>query len=251
MRRVAAIFLVVLSSISCSNNSSNKLTVATSANMQFAMVELEKAFESSTGTDIEIILGSSGKLTSQIIAGAPYDLFLSADSKYPQKLSEEGLANHAPRVYAYGRLVVWSSFDSAQILANEFDWTNTKIAVANPKTAPYGQASMDFIGSQPSYRLFKDKLVYGESISQVNQFLLSGAADIGFTSKSSALSKPFEGRGIWNEIPTTDYTPIMQSMVILNERPEMASQAQAFFDFILSPRGQEILNNFGYSSTVN
>ncbi len=251
MKRVVIVLLLVMSSIACSNQSTTKLTIAAAANMQFVIVPLEKEFEDATGTEVEIILGSSGQLTSQIIAGAPYDLFLSADSKYPQKLFEEGLANHAPQIYAYGRLVVWTSFDSAQIIANEKDWGNTKIAVANPKTAPYGRASMDFMNSQPPSQFFKDKFVYGESISQVNQFLLSGAADIGFTSKSSVLSGPFKGRGLWNEIPTTDYEPIIQSMVILNERPEMQSAAQVFFDFILSPKGQEILNNFGYSSTVN
>lgn len=248
MKRFTAICIGITLTLSCSNRNADQLTIAAAANMQFALVELEKAFETLTGTNVEVILGSSGKLTSQILAGAPYDLFLSADNKYPQKIFDEALASNAPQVYAYGRLVVWSSLDSAQVLANEVDWTNTKIAVANPKTAPYGQAAMEFINSQPPYQLFKDKLVYGESISQVNQFLMSGAANIGFTSKSSVLSRPFEGRGIWNEIPVTDYEPIAQSMVILNTRPEMQSAAQAFFDFMLSEKGQEILRVHGYSS---
>lgn len=251
MKKHIAICIAIALTLSCSNRNADQLTIAAAANMQFAIVELEREFENATGTHIEIILGSSGKLTAQILAGAPYDLFLSADSKYPQKIFVEGLASKAPRVYAYGRLVVWSSLDSAQILSNEIDWTNTKVAVANPKTAPYGQAVMEFINSQPLYQLFTDKLVYGESISQVNQFLLSGAANIGFTSKSSVLSRPFEGKGIWNEIPTTDYSPIAQSMVILKARPEMQSAAQAFFDFMLSEKGQEILNKFGYSSTIH
>lgn len=248
MKRFIAICIAIALTLSCSNRKANQLTIAAAANMQFVLVELEREFENATGTNVEIILGSSGKLTAQILAGAPYNLFLSADSKYPKRLFDEGLASQAPQIYAYGRLVVWSSLDSAQVLNNDIDWTNTKVAVANPKTAPYGQAAMEFINAQPPYLLFKDKLVYGESISQVNQFLLSGAADIGLTSKSSVLSKPFQGKGKWNEIPTTDYQPITQSMVILKARPEMQSAAQAFFDFILSEKGQEILRAHGYFS---
>lgn len=247
MKKVAIVLLLAILSFACSNQKEDKLTIAAAANMQFVMVALESEFEDVFNTDVEVILGSSGKLTSQIIAGAPYDLFLSADLKYPQEVFNRGLSTERPRIYAYGQLVVWSSFDSLQILANEINWSNTKIAIANPRTAPYGEAALQFINSQPSYQLFKDKLVYGESISQVNQFLLSGAADIGFTSKSSVLSEPFEGRGIWNEIPTTDYPPIVQSMVMLKRRPAMTDQARAFFDFILSPRGQKILEKHGYS----
>lgn len=249
MKRVVIVLLLVMSSIACSNQSTTKFTIAAAANMQFVMVALEKEFEDATGTEVEVILGSSGKLTSQIIAGAPYDLFLSADRKYPQRVYEEGLAYDAPQNYAYGQLVVWTSLDS--LAAQEADYMQMKIAMANPRIAPYGIATMEYLKSAGDLEALKDNLVYGESISQVNQFLLSGAIQTGFTSKSSMYSEAFKNTGTWTEVPQASYQPITQSMVILKSRPEMQSTAQAFYDFILSPRGQEILNNFGYSSIVN
>lgn len=246
MKTFPALLFLTLIICACSNDREANLTIATSANMQFAMVEVEKAFELETGLDIEVILGSSGKLTSQIIAGAPFDLFLAADSKYPQRVYEEGLAYKAPQTYAYGKLVVWSSLDS--IAAKEADYTQLKIAMANPKTAPYGLATMEYLKSAGDLEEVKDNLVYGESISQVNQFLLSGAAQAGFTSKSSMYSEAFKNIGTWTEVPEDTYELIAQALIILNNRPEMKSQAQAFYDFILSDSGQEILKSYGYQS---
>jgi len=244
------ILLLLVLSISCSNQNSVKLNVAVAANMQFAIAALEEAYESLTGEDIQVILGSSGKLTNQIIAGAPYDLFLSADSLYPQTLTEEGFAHGLPVTYTYGTLVLWTSVDSLQVASGAIGLKEIKFAMANPKTAPYGKATVEFLKSVGDWELFQEKIVYGESISQVNQFLLSGAALAGFTSKSSILSKAFSDKGSWIDIPTNTYTPIAQQMVILNSRQEMLNQAKSFFDFMLSARGQEILNNFGYSSTA-
>lgn len=251
MKRNIYIFLVFLFAISCSNKEPDKLTIAAAANMQFVMPELERTFEAQYHSDIEVILGSSGKLTSQIMAGAPYDIFLSADSKYPTRIFQDGLAIEEPEVYAFGRLVIWSSIDSAIIRSNDVDWNNVKVAIANPKTAPYGQAAIQFIQSTPPFKMLEDQLVYGESIAQVNQFLLTGAATIGFTSKSSVISEPFKDKGHWNELPSNTYSALEQSLLILKSNPQKESLAKSFSDFILSPKGQEILNNFGYSSTAN
>lgn len=250
MNRLWSILLLLVLSLSCSHHSSVKLTVAVSANMQFAIVALEKAYESETGENIEIILGSSGKLTSQIVAGAPYDLFLSADSIYPKRLLEEGLVHNMPVTYAYGKLVLWTSMDSLASISDILGSKTGKLSIANPKTAPYGRASVEFLNHFANWELLEERLVYGESISQVNQFLLSSVVTAGFTSKSSIFSEAFNNKGLWIDVPPDTYTPITQQMVILETRPEMLSQAQSFFDFILSTRGQEILNNFGYSSTA-
>ncbi len=250
MNRRWIILLLLVLGLSCSDQRSVKLTVAVAANMQFAMAELEVAYESETGEDVEIILGSSGKLTNQIMAGAPYDLFLSADSLYPQTLSEEGFTHDLPVTYTYGKLVLWTSVDSLQVASGMIGLKEIKFVMANPKTAPYGRATVEFLKSVGDWELFQEKLVYGESISQVNQFLLSGAAPAGFTSKSSVLSNAFKNEGSWVDVPTGTYTPITQQMVLLNRRPEMLSRAKSFFDFVFSDRGQEILNNFGYSSTA-
>lgn len=244
------IFLTIVIS-ACSNDQDHLLTVATSANMQFAMIELEKTFEHETGIDIEVILGSSGKLTAQIIAGAPYDLFLSADQKHPEKLFGEGLSQAEPKIYAYGKLVVWSSLDSALTNSQEADLRTMKMAIANPKTAPYGQAAAQYLKATGDWEKLADRLVYGESISQVNQFLASKAVRIGFTSKSSMFSEAFGGNGDWTEIPDTMYEPLAQSMVLLNTGSALKKEAQAFYDFMLAEIAQEILNNFGYSISSN
>ncbi len=248
MKRFIAICIAIILTLSCSNRSANQLTIAAAANMQFAVVELEKAFEAQTGIDIEIILGSSGKLTNQIMAGAPYDLFLSADSLYPKTLSNKGLTSSPNLTYAYGRLVFWTSVDSLQATSGMVGLKQVKFAMANPKTAPYGRATVEFLKAVGDWERFQEKLVYGESIAQVNQFLLSGAVNAGFTSKSSVLAEAFQGNGSWLDVPPSTYTPIAQQMVILNIRPKMYDQAKEFFDFILSSQGQEILRAHGYSS---
>ena len=251
MKSLRLLLLLTISSFACSNNQEIKLTIAASANMQFVMVELEKAFELETETDIEVILGSSGKLTAQIIAGAPYDVFLSADMKYPQKLFDEGLSENQPIVYAYGKLVVWSSLDSVLTNTQETNLRTMKMAIANPKTAPYGQAAQQYLKSTGDWEKLSNRLVYGESVSQVNQFLVSNAIKIGFTSKSSMYSEAFKGKGSWTEIPGSMYEPLAQAMVQLKFRQHLKKEGQAFYDFVLSDAGQKILNNFGYSTPDN
>ncbi|MBO3697468.1 molybdate ABC transporter substrate-binding protein [Roseivirga sp. E12] len=257
VNRLPALFfktLIVISALtfttSCDKTEVKKVMVATSANMQFAIVELERAFEALEGADIEIILGSSGKLTNQIIAGAPYDLFLSADSKFPETLVDKGLVSGRPKTYAFGKLVIWTSMDLNSMEGlTKIALGGIKIAIANPKTAPYGVAALENLKSNGDWEEIKDQVVFGESISQVNQFLLSGAAKVGLTSMSSIKSEAFNDKGSWIDVPVNTYTPIAQQMVILNARPEMYDQAKAFFDFVLSARGQEILSAHGYEPT--
>ncbi len=242
------ITIIIFSILSCSKQGTDKLTIAVAANLQFAIEALETAYESETGTDIEIILGSSGKLANQIMAGAPYDVFLSADSLYPKTLSDKGLTSSVNLTYAYGKLVLWTSVDSLQASSGMVGLKQMQFAMANPKTAPYGRATVEFLKAVGDWERFQDKLVYGESIAQVNQFLLSDVVSAGFTSKSSMRSESFQENGSWLDVPTTTYSPIAQQMVILNIRPRMYDQAKEFFDFILSSQGQEILRAHGYSS---
>lgn len=205
--------------------------MATAANMQFAMKELIDAFEEEKGIKADMILSSSGKLTAQIEAGAPFDLFFSADTKYPEQLASKGLSD-APIVYAFGQLVEWQKRDSEM---NSF-------ALANPKTAPYGKATIEYL--KASQRELTN-VVYGESISQVNQFLISGSVEAGFTSLSSMNSKKLASKGYWRIIPDSLHSPISQAVVILT-KSERAQQAQDFMDFVQSAQGQEILARFGY-----
>lgn len=239
-------FLLILAIFSCSTKE-NTLTIATAANMQFAMNALVEAYESETGTECEIILGSSGKLTAQIQEGAPYDLFFSADMKFPEALMASGNANSEPIIYAQGQLVLWTSRKSPLHSVIEIIRKETNhIALANPKTAPYGEATIQVLRNLDFYEMVNSKLVFGESISQVNQFVLSGAAEYGFTAKSVVLSPNMLEYNNWIDIADSLHTPINQSMIVIENNRELESQAERFVEFVLSQKGQVILQQYGY-----
>ncbi|MBD2755176.1 molybdate ABC transporter substrate-binding protein [Spirosoma validum] len=223
------------------------LRVAVAANAQFVMEQLKTAFQKKTGTTVESIVNSSGKLTTQIQQGAPYDVFLSADMEYPQTLHKAGLTLAAPAIYAYGSLVLWTAGDlpvsaDLKILS---DPAVRHVAIANPATAPYGEAAVAFLKSRKLLAQVQPKIVYGESISQVNQYVLSGAAEIGFTAKSVVLDPSLTKRGHWVDLPTTGYSPIAQGVVVL-KRTTQAKSAQQFVAFLRSPDARRILQKFGY-----
>jgi molybdate transport system substrate-binding protein len=232
--------------IGCADASREELLVATAANMQFVMQPLAKSFTEETGIKCETIISSSGKLTAQIKEGAPYDVFVSADMKYPNELHESGMTISKPAIYARGKIVLWSAdentFPSIDYLKNT---PPDHIALANPKTAPYGMAAIEVLKKNGLFENLKDKLVYGESIAQVNQFVLSGAAEVGFTAKSVVMSPVVKEKGNWMDLNDEEYTPIEQGIVIL-KNSEKTNEAQRFLDFIFSEKGKMILKEYGY-----
>lgn len=241
-------FLLVLVIFSCSPKE-NTLTIATAANMQFAMNALVEAFESETGTKCEIILGSSGKLTAQIQEGAPYDLFFSADTKFPETLRASGNTVGEPVIYAQGQLVLWSLKENPLVSLDQLSSDEVShIALANPKTAPYGLAAEQMLKQLNLYERIESKLVFGESISQVNQFIISQAAEMGFTAKSVVLSPNMSDQGSWISIADSLYTPINQAMVLLKNDRTLTDEAQKFVEFVLSQQGKTILQRFGYKT---
>ena len=228
----------------CQTTENNYLRIATAANMQFAMKAITKAFTEKTNIKCETIVGSSGKLTAQIKAGAPYDIFVSADMKYPNKLYKDGLSSAKPKVYANGKLVLWSMKNEIRLNIETIISNNINhIALANPKTAPYGKAAMETLDFYKFTNQIEDKLVFGESISQTNQFINSQAAEIGFTAKSVVLSPLMKGKGQWIEILDSVYSPIEQGIILLNDPTEDAKQFQAF---LFSEQGSAILKSYGY-----
>lgn len=241
---------------SCGSESSSSvsqptttLTIATAANAQFAMKEIEEVFEAlQDSVELELVISSSGKLTAQIQQGAPYDVLLSANMKYPDYLYERGLAKSPPQVYAQGGLVVWSlsmPIDSAnwkdQLLAAD------KIAIANPELAPYGEQAVKVFSHYQIQEPLADKLVFGESISQTNQYILSGACDLGLTAKSVALSPPMADKGNWVAIPVNAYQAIQQGLVVTKYGMEQhPAEAEGFVQFLLSGQARGILEKYGY-----
>jgi molybdate transport system substrate-binding protein len=242
------VFLLVL--LACKSFAQKTVTVAVAANARFAMKEIEKNFEKETGIHLELIINSSGKITAQVKEGAPFDIFLSADMQFPNALYKEGFTITQPEVYAYGSLVLWSMSKLEKgdiknlLLSDEFD----KIAIANPKMAPYGEAAIEVMNYYKIYKVVEPRIVNGESISQVNQYVLSGAAGLGFTAKSVVLSPEMKDKGYWIEIDTTSYSPIAQGVVLLKKSKEQNyKEAEQFYKYLFSEKAKSVFIKYGYS----
>ena len=233
--------------VRCGPRKEADVLVATAANVQFAMDRLAEAFHEETGYTVESVLGSSGKLSAQIMHGAPYDLFVSADLQYPQHLSDKGMTRGRPRVYAFGSLVMWSLHDSIPLdSAGLHHPALQKVALANPELAPYGIAARSALIKWDVWEDLRGKMVFGESIAQTNQFVLSEAAQLGFTAKSVVMAKTNQGVGRWKEVPRDLYSPIAQGAVRLTHPGENEEASKAFFDFLFTPKAQQILRDYGY-----
>ena len=238
--------LLILVITACSQKNTKKLTIATASNMQFAITELVQAFTEQSGIECETIISSSGKLTAQIMEGAPFDIIVSADMKYPEELFKNGFTTSEPKIYAYGTLVLWSMENDVEVSISSLTKNDIKhIAIANPKTAPYGLASIEVLKHYNIIDSLQHKLVYGENISQTNQFITSKAAEIGFTSKSVVIANKTKGK--WVEINSNIYTPILQGIAVIKNNNNNSKEAKQFYDFMFSPKGKEILDKFGYS----
>lgn len=225
------------------------LTVAAAANVRYAFDELAAEFGKETGIEVKSVVGSSGKLAAQIEGGAPFDVFLSADMDYPQALYRDKLAVTAPRLYAYGVLVLWTLAPldlgkGIQVLSNT---AVQRIALANPRLAPYGREAINVLDHFKLHQALEPKLVYGESIAQVSQYIDSRSADIGFTAKSVVLSPQVAGRGKWIDLPKESYQPLAQGVVILRHGDETNREsAHRFLEFLASSAARGILEKYGY-----
>lgn len=226
-----------------------KLMIAVAANVQYAMKELATTFEQTYDIKIQTNVSSSGKLTAQIQQGAPFDLFLSANMKYPQTLFDNGYATAEPTIYAYGAIVLWTmkeldlTNDSAFLQAGNFE----KLAIANPKNAPYGEQAIRMLENYGLLEQIEPRLVYGESIAQTNQYIMSRACDLGVTAKSVVLSPDLKDQGQWIEVSSNAYSPIQQGVVITKYGQEHHFEAcKAFLDFLFSPEAKTIFKKYGY-----
>ena len=245
------LLLALLSLQACGPGGSPPLRVATAANVQYAMKALSQDFEEKTGIETEVIVGSSGKLTAQIQQGAPFDIFVSADMKYPAKLYEKNFAVTEPVVYAYGKLVLWTLGNDVSLSLDSLSSENvTHLAVANPEIAPYGQAAVAALKYFNLFESIREKIVSGESIAQTNQFVLTGAAQLGFTAKSVVLAPELKEKGRWVEIDPMSYPPIRQGVVVLKNPKGDREKSQKFFEYLLSAQGRKILAGFGYETAV-
>ncbi len=239
--KIVISFFIFLSFISAEN-----IRVATAANVSYAINELKDVFiKENPKIKVDVILGSSGKLTAQILHGAPYDIFLSANMKYPNKLKEESIAITEPIIYAKGGLVILTRKDDINLSKGiEVVKDVKRIAIANYKTAPYGKASVEALKNAKLLKIAKPKFINAENISQSVQYTIT-ATDIGFIAKSAMFSDKMKKYKNWVEVDKNLYKPIEQGLVILKHAKDKNS-AKVFYDFLLSSKAKEIFKKYGY-----
>jgi molybdate transport system substrate-binding protein len=229
-----------------------ELKIAAAADLNNALREIATSYEHQSGRKLQITFGSSGNLTTQILNGAPFDLLLSADTGFPQQLISSGKADASTMtLYGRGTLVVATSASvPAPTPGSPLDVLRssaiTKIALANPRHAPYGRAAEAALRSAGIYDAVAPKFVLGENISQTAQFVLSGDAQAGLLALS--LVKNASAAGIrWAEVPQQLYPVMNQAGVVISNSPQKAAAAE-FLRYLLSPSARSILEKYGFKS---
>lgn len=222
VRTVQGVLALFLAMLVCSVGvaQAEEFTIAAASDLNFAFKELVTEFEKTSGHHVKLSLGSSGNFYSQIQNGAPFDLYFSADIGYPRKLEEAGLTVPGSLYrYAVGRIVLWAGHESRLDMAKGMGVLREqgikKIAIANPKHAPYGRAAVSAMEHFSIYQQVRDRLVLGENISQAAQFVESGACDVGIIALSLALAPTMKAKGTYWEVPADAHPALDQGGVIL------------------------------------
>lgn len=250
MRIISRFAIFVFALFSCRAAHAQEIRVAAAADLKFALDELGAQYEKQSGKKIAAIYGSSGNFFAQIQNGAPFDLFLSADIEYPQKLESAGLAEPGTLYeYAVGRIVIWMPPDSRVDLA-KLGWKALsepgvdRIAIANPEHAPYGRAALAALHKAGIYEQVRRRLVYGENIAQAAQFVASGSAQAGILALSLAVSPPMRDGKRW-DIPEEMHPPVEQAAIILKGTKDKDG-ARTFLAFLKSEVGRTVLESYGF-----
>ncbi len=242
--------LVLLQFLFLSALFASPINIAVAANLAYVLPKLKAEFlKSYPSSQLHITIGGSGKLAIQIERGAGYDLFLSANTEYVTRLYREGKTLKKPKVYAQGALVLLSrkkrDFSKGMKILTQSDIK--KVALANPKTAPYGKASVEALKKSGIYEIVEPKIVYAESVSQTLVYTLR-ATDMGFVAKSALFApnmKRFQKGTNWIDVPDKLYTPISQAAALLLHA-KGNEEAEAFYDFLFGHKAKEIFQAYGY-----
>ena len=226
----------------------DKITIAAAADLKFALDEIVVLFNKVHPADqVETIYGSSGKFHTQIQQGAPFDLYFSADIAYPRALKTEGLTASEAQLYAVGRIVLWSaSRDASKMtLADLADPTLQKVAIANPKHAPYGKRAEEALRAAGVWDKVEPKLIYGENVAQTAQFVQSGNAQVGIVALSLALSPELAKQGGYALIHDKLHQPLEQGFII-TKRAADNLLAREFANFMASKDARAIMTRYGF-----
>lgn len=248
-RRVAAVlglcFLAIIYTACASDVSPQPLTVAAAANVRFAFEELGAFYQEESGARVTFVFDSTGTLAQQIRNGAPFDVFAAADEITIDSLMEAGLLDgDTRRLYAQGQLVLVVNRESgvvANTLEDLDDPPVTRIAIANPEHAPYGQAAIQALKTAGLWEAVEGKLVWAENVRQALQFVQTGNASVGLVARSIAEVPEVSSVAV----PATLYAPINQAMAVVQNSTRPAA-ARAFVDFVTGPVGRQVLKRYGY-----
>ena len=226
--------------------------IAAASSLNGVIESINQAFNLHTGQQVRVSFGASGNLTRQIVQGAPFDLFLSADKSYVTILQGKGLTVGSGEIYARGRLVLFVPDDStlpsnptlAELPSALEDGSLQRLAIANPEHAPYGRAAREALQHLGLWQTMQGKLLMGENVAQAAQFTTSGA-DAGIVSHSVALELVNTGQGTYVLLPESWHLPLRHYMVLLKPAGEVS---RAFYDYLKQPEAQQIFRKFGFST---
>ena len=253
-RRFLWLVITLSAAVASVTVKAEEVTVAVAANFTAPMQKIAQAFEQDTGHKVLLSFGATGKFYAQIKNGAPFAVLLSADDETPARLEKEGVAIAGTRfTYAVGRLALWSKNpflvdDKGQVLlSNNTDKNNfKKLAIADPKLAPYGAAAIEVIERMGVIDKVRSKLVQGDSIGQAFQFVMTENAELGFVALSQISIDGRIAQGSAWVVPQNLYTPLKQDAVLL-PFGKHNSAALALMKYMRTERAQTIIRSYGYS----
>lgn len=244
--------LTLVAALTSAASSQRPPVVAAASDLNFALGEIARQFERETGQRVDVVYGSSGTLTRQIQDGAPFELFLSADEAFVDRLDAAGLTRDHGALYAVGRLVLFAPPGSpldprlgldglAQLVASG---RVPRFAIANPAHAPYGRAAEAALRKRGLWHDLQPRLVLGENVSQAAQFATTGNAVGGIIAYSLAVAPNLRGRGIYALIPESDHPPLRQRMVLLKRA---GAVVERFHAFLQTPDARATFERYGFT----
>lgn len=227
------------------------VTIAVAANMKDAFMQIQSAYRAKGGSELKVVYGSSGNFAAQIMNGAPFSLFISADQRYPLELYKHGKTLDEGVIYAAGKLVLLvKNASEIKVADNKADLVQAiskanKIAIAKPDLAPYGKAAVEYLKAEGLWDLAKDKLIYGDNIGVATMYVVTGAADLGLTALSLAKSAEVSKNTHFIVLNSKLYEPILQRMVLIKGAPQEAAD---LYQFMQTPQAKSILQSYGYNT---
>lgn len=251
MRSFTSLSIMLLSFLTLNSSTyAEEIHAAVASNFTAPMKDIVKQYEEESGNKVILSFGSSGKFFAQIQNGAPFQIFLSADESKPDALEKAGLIVTGTRfTYAIGALALWSvkpdfiDNNDARLKSGDFN----KLALANPKLAPYGVAATEVLEGLGLTESTKSKWVMGENISQTYQFASTGNTDLGFVALSQIMSEGRITKGSSWIIPTDQYSPIRQDAVLLKSAKN-STAAKELLNYLRSDKARSIIHSYGYKT---